>query len=244
MSDAGAARFARYAHPPSALGYCGPSGAPLDAEAAPDEVNRAAPHFEGAWPYLELIARDAGVDDPLDERGVEAYWLGGALGDGVTPDVLGPWLRHRFGDRLGVPWGEVEATLALGGRPTHAFHVFGASPWVGLLARGLVDEPLRVLDGCRVAWGEVVAADDAMVDIVTDPLRWDGERLVLGPAVVRRYRERAGAGGRRPSPGDPVTVHWDRLCEVVAPGAVDRLRAATHEQLELVDRRLRMLRRP
>lgn len=244
MSDAGAERFARYAHPPSALGYCGPPGRPLAADARAEDVTRAAPQFEGAWPYLELLAREAGLDDPLDERVVVAYWLGGELGDAIEPEVLGPWLRDRFGDRLGVPWSQVEAAVDLGGRPTHSFHVFGASPWVGLLARGVVDEPLRVLDGCRVAWGEVVAARGESLDVVSEPLRWDGERLGLGGARRRTYQMRSGAGGRRPSPGDPVTVHWDRVCEVVGPGSVDRLRAATDEQLELVERRLRVLRRP
>lgn len=244
MSDAGAARFARYAHPPSALGYCGPPGAPLAADAATPVVAGAAPRFEAAWPYLELIAREAGLDDPLDDRVVTAYWLGGALADGVGPATLGPWLRDRFGDRLGVPWPEVAAAVAAGGRPTHTFHVFGASPWVGLLARGVVDEPVRVLDGCRIAWGEVQSQEGDAVVVAAEPLLWDAGRLGLGPVGERTYRVRDGVGGRRPSPGDAVTLHWDRICEVVPPGAVDRLRAATHDQLELVDRRLRVLRRP
>lgn len=243
MSDAGAARFARYAHPPSALGYCGPPGEPLAADASTGAVTRAAPRFEGAWPYLEVIARTAGLDDPLDERVVEAYWLGGGLGDAVAPAVLGPWLRDRFAGRLGVPWAQVEEAIAVGGRPTHAFHVFGASPWVALLARGVVDEPVRVLDGCRIGWGEVVAADEVSVTVVVEPLRFDGDRLVRGGPTERVYRVRPGAVGDPPSAGDAVTVHWDRLCERVDPGAVDQLRAATDEQLELVDRRLRVLRR-
>ena len=244
MSETGAARFARYAHPPSALGYCGPPGEPLAADATAAAVSRAAPRFEGAWPYLELIAREAGLDDPLDDRVVEAYWLGGALSDAVAPAVLGPWLRDRFGDRLGVPWPEVEAAVALGGRPTHLFHVFGASPWVALLAKGLVDEPLRVLDGCRIGWGEIVAVDAATVTVVSEPLRWDGTRLILGEAIERPFRVRPGAVARLPSAGDAVSLHWDRVCEVVGPAAVDRLRTASDEHLELVERRLRVLRRP
>lgn len=239
MSGAGAARFARFAHPPSALGYCGPPDEPLTPEADPAEVTRVAPQFEGAWPYLSIIARQAGLDDPLDERVVEGYWLGGELIVGVGIDVLGPWLRDRFGDRLGVPWSEVEAALAAGGRPTHAFHVFGASPWVGLLARGLVPEPLRVLDGCRVSWGDVLAVEGDEAVILSPPLQWDDGRLVLGPAAARTVR----VGEWRPSPGDAVAVHWDWVCEVLDPPRLARLRADTDLQLEAVEGRLRVLRR-
>lgn len=245
MSDAGAARFARFAHPPSALGYCGPPDEPLTPEADPAAVARVAPRFEGAWPYLSIIARQAGLDDPLDERVVEAYWLGGELSAGVATDVLGAWLRDRFGDRLGVPWAEVEAALDAGGRPTHAFHVFGASPWVGLLARGLVAEPLRVLDGCRIAWGEVVAVDgDGGASVLTTPLTWEDGRLALGAPVEVAYHVAGGAGGRPPSPGETVACHWDWVCEVLDPPGLARLRADTNLQLEAVQRRLRMLRRP
>ncbi len=39
--------------------------------------------FEGAWPYLSLIAAANRIDDPLDPRVVEAYWVGNALLDRV-----------------------------------------------------------------------------------------------------------------------------------------------------------------
>ncbi|MGP8065881.1 MAG: DUF6390 family protein, partial [Acidimicrobiales bacterium] len=53
--------FARYAYPPNALGYCGPADhtALLGAASEGDdlrELTHLASRFEGAWPYLELIA--------------------------------------------------------------------------------------------------------------------------------------------------------------------------------------------
>ncbi|MEV6348802.1 DUF6390 family protein [Actinoplanes sp. NPDC051851] len=56
MSDEGAILFARYAHPPNALGYCGPPGAPLH-RSDPAEIARQARTFEGAWSYLEYISQ-------------------------------------------------------------------------------------------------------------------------------------------------------------------------------------------
>ena len=73
--------FARYAFGPNRLGYCGPDAIEeLFGEGAMGGDDRAlrelARSFEGAWPYLELIARANGEADPLDRRVVEAYWLG------------------------------------------------------------------------------------------------------------------------------------------------------------------------
>ncbi|MBN9096896.1 MAG: hypothetical protein J0I49_02095, partial [Pseudonocardia sp.] len=69
--------FARYAHAPNALGFCGPSSGVAGSE---EQVRAAARRFSGAWPYLQVLARLTGTDDPLEHRLVEAYWLGRDLG--------------------------------------------------------------------------------------------------------------------------------------------------------------------
>ena len=102
----GALRFAAYAYPPNALGYCGPDASHqlLEQVAAgvddPD-LRRLARGFEGAWPYLELIAGANGIRDPLDPRVVEAYWVGNGLLDRVGPRLLGDSLEDRFRGRAG-----------------------------------------------------------------------------------------------------------------------------------------------
>ena len=82
----GAVLFARYAYPPNALGYCGPeNSAELFERAAAGEdspgLRRLIRGFDGAWPYLALIAGAAGRVDPLDPDVVEAYWVGNGLLD-------------------------------------------------------------------------------------------------------------------------------------------------------------------
>ena len=93
--------FARYAYPPNALGYCGPGdpSALLGAAAEGTDVpglGRLAARFEGAWPYLQLIAACNGLDDPLDRRVVEAYWVGNDLIARVPASAL----AHSLGDRF------------------------------------------------------------------------------------------------------------------------------------------------
>lgn len=243
MTAHGAACFARFAYPPNALGYCGPPGARAvlrqrDTEA---EIRSLACRFEGAWPYLELIAEHAGIDDPLDQRVVDAYWLGGGPAAAVAPAHFAVGLRDRIGDRLGVPWEQVAAAIAAGGRPTHAFHVFSASPWVGLLARGLVAEPLRVLDRCRVAWGEVLAVEGDHARVLGRPLVWQDGIVTLGATEDRQLRVSDGGSAPDdvPSPGDCVAVHWGWVCDRLTPDRLERLRTSTHQELELVQRRLR-----
>ena len=99
--QAGPIRFARYAYGPNRLGYCGPDdAAQLFGEATEGDdtgaIRRLAEQFEGAFPYLQLIAHSNGIADPLDERVVEAYWLGSTLLDNVTPQAFGQVPRHPF----------------------------------------------------------------------------------------------------------------------------------------------------
>ena len=65
--------FARYAYGPNRFGYCGSDAVDelfAGATVAPDDraLRELARSFEGAWPYLELIARANGLPDPLDRR--------------------------------------------------------------------------------------------------------------------------------------------------------------------------------
>src|SRR3954468_8074564 len=90
----GPIRFARYAYGPNRLGYCGPDAADeLLGEAADGgdlrRIRELATAFEGAYPFLELIAHSNGIADPLDDRVVEAYWLGGELLEGVPVRAFG-----------------------------------------------------------------------------------------------------------------------------------------------------------
>lgn len=68
MAD-GVLLFSRYAYPPNELGYCGPERPQqlleqVSAGASDEGLRQLARGFEGAWPYLELIAASAGMPTP------------------------------------------------------------------------------------------------------------------------------------------------------------------------------------
>jgi hypothetical protein len=238
---AGALLFSRYAYPPNALGLCGADapGTLLeygDAGESDGGLAELARTFDGAWPYLTLIAEANGIEDPLDPRVVEAYWVGNELLSHVPPATLVRHVRERFRGRLGRA-DESIATLAVAGAvPHHCFHVFAVYPWLGLLRSGIVDEPLRVLDQCRTTPALVLAVESETAEVLAEPLLWDDGRLRLGRPQPRYVRWRDG--GRafvRSEPGDLVSLHWDFVCDVLSADAAVRLAAVTQRVLAAVN---------
>ncbi len=180
--------------------------------------------FEGAWPYLELIAGANGIDDPLDDRVVAAYWLGGPRLGRVGPFAAGNHVERRFRMRAGRWWAEVAAALEPGVLPNHAFHVMVVGPWVGMLRDGRSDAPLEVINRCRIRRGRVVELhrDEALV--CTDRISFASGRLVCDRAATMMTQwVRLGEDGRHPcgpvAVGDVVAIHWDWVCEVLDPAA-------------------------
>lgn len=241
----GPTRFARFAYPPNALGLCGPDDhLALAGYAASGEVDgglrRLAEGFEGAWPYLRLLAGSAGTDDPLDGRVVEAYWLGNDLSEQVPRRLLAGEVDARFGRRAGSSRDRLRAAVVAGLPLTHGFHVFAVYPWVGLLRSGAAAQACRVLDRCRIRWGtvEVVLGDRALVrsrplQIAEQP---SGPHLVLGEPVVEEVTVGIGGDGfvSELRPGDAVALHWDWVCERLDAAALGRLRRHTAADLAFV----------
>jgi len=219
----GTALFAAYADAPNALGYCGPPGGIGTTEA---EIRASARRFSGAWPYLQVLARLTGTEDPLDARLVEAYWLGRDLG--VDREEFGRELLAVLGPRAGAYWTHLTDDLLTEAAPDHGFHVFGVYPWSRLLAAG--PQPLFVLDSCRIRWGTVVGLDP--LTVASSRLTWDGAALGLGEPTGGPVD---GGGVRL---GDVVAVHWDRLVDRLTTDQAATLAASTQVRLAATNARL------
>jgi len=234
MSADGAVMFARYAYPPNELGYCGPAGAGamLDSGAVL-EIERRARQFEGAWSYLELLARAAGTEDPLDSEVVEAYWIGNALLDAVEPSSLVAFLEERFLGQVGGTWRAASHRA----RAHHSFQVFEVYPWADLL-RTAGDRPtgpaVNVLDRCRIRTGVVHEVAGEQVTVRSAPLQWQGGFLEVGPDILEPARWSVGGSTLIPPPrvGETVALHWDWVCEVLTSGQAERI--ARNELLQRV----------
>jgi len=229
MSGSGALLFARYAYPPNELGYCGPEDASaLLLSGAGAEIERRARQFDGAWCYLEFIAEATGIPDPLDERVVEAYWIGNDLLAQVDPAALVDRMRQRFRDQPGGTWREA-ADRAVA---HHSFQVFDVYPWAGLLRSSGNPTALTVLDRCRIRTGRVLAVDGESATVESRPLRWDGGAMLEGPR--RQEAVRWSTGGRSlidgVSPGDRVAMHWDWVCDVLTDEQCGRIESLEARQ--------------
>ncbi|MGI8879879.1 MAG: DUF6390 family protein [Jatrophihabitans sp.] len=238
---AGETRFARYAYPPNELGYCGPDGAEVLLEAAAGgaagDVRDRARSFDGAWVYLEIIAAAAGIADPLDDRVVEAYWVGNALLDTVDPAAFADRARTAFAGESGADWRTLDCRSPHP-VPHHSFQVFAVYPWVALLGRG--DTARHVLDRCRIRTGVVTAVAEEHVEVAGRPLTWDGARLALGDPVdesVRWADDGRALSGRQPlRGGDRIALHWDWVCDRLSVEQAEACDAVTQRQLDLTNR--------
>lgn len=238
--------FARYAYGPNRLGLCGPDDADALFGESTDggderELRELALGFEGAYPYLRLIARANEIPDPLDRRVVDAYWLGSSLLDAVTPNLLGESLKLRFRPRLGQnTWKWLESSAASGAKPVHAFHVLDVFPKVGLMRGEQADKVIKVMDSCRIRWGRVQERDGDFLVVNTVPLVVVDGKLAFGPARAERitaWRDGRGfVGDVRVD--DVVSIHWDWACDVLDESQVGRLIGWTQRQLDIANQTL------
>ena len=243
MTVAGPVLFARYAYGPNRLGYCGPEDAGELFEQATDgredgALRSLARGFEGAYPYLQLIATANGLADPLDSRVVESYWLGNGLQEAVSPRLLGESIAARFRPRLGTDgWRWLATKPEAGARPVHAFHVLDVFPRLGFLRSGAVDGALRVIDSCRIRWGRVLEREGDWLVVNAVPLELLEGRLALGvprPERIRGWRDGLGFVDGAAA-GDVVSIHWDWACDRLDDRQLANLIAWTGHELALAN---------
>jgi hypothetical protein len=235
--------FARYAFPPNSHGFCGPAdhgGLFEYGVAGIDDggLRALAQQFAGAWPYLQLIASATGLDDPLDRRVVEAYWIGSPRLDRVGTRAVGNSMEDRFRHLTGALFPTLTEGVLAGGVPHHSFAVFCIYPYTGLLTDGRkAAHALTVLDRCRIRWGRVLDAHGDQVVVESRPLTWDGRRLDLGQAqtetAVRSIDGVGMIGSVRP--GDWVSLHWEWVCDVLTHQQVAQLSRYTAHHLAIVN---------
>jgi hypothetical protein len=241
--SSGALLFGRYAFPPNRLGYCGPGE--HEALFAYVSQQRADPglvdlerRFEGAYPYLKLIAQANDIADPLDRRIVEAYWIGNRYLERVDGVPCSRLLDERSPAHLSgrkASW--LAGGLAARARPHHLLTVFDIYMRAGMLRDARAAVVLRPMDSCRISWGEVVVVEGAELVVDRPPLVLRGAKLEIGaPEQVRVLRQIDGRGfTEQVRLGDHVSIHWNWACDVLSAAALRRLMRETQRALALVN---------
>jgi uncharacterized protein DUF6390 len=230
MSMAGVLRFGRYAFPPNQLGYCGPDdhdallGYVIGGRSDPGLVELGR-RFEGAYPYLRLIAGANGIADPFDDLVVDAYWIGNGLLGSVAPGAFVDSLRDRFAGRMAPrDFGWLAGKPADGATPHHNFHVLEVYTRAGLMNGERSGPLLEVIDKCRISWAQVTGVRPGSLTVRRQPLVLRDGKLCLDASALVEVEAFGDATAR---PGDWVSVHWDWACEVLRLSELQRLRAVT-----------------
>jgi hypothetical protein len=241
---AGQRLFARYAHAPNALGFCGPQVADGLLRGArgehPDlDVAAVARGFSGAWPYQRVIADLTERGDPLEFDVVRASWTGNALTRTVPADVFIQALLEQFRPQAGGYWAHLNDDLVGEASATHAFHVIAIYPWSRLLATG--PEALGVLESCRIGWGTVEEVGDEPLGQRTVLVRRAALEYDVGLTLGEPARERVTDDGFAGPihPGDLVALHWGRVCDRLTADEAHELEHWTRWQLDASNPRIR-----
>lgn len=235
--------FAKYAHAPNNLGYCGPEGVQAIRESASGErdvdLTAVARKFSGAWPYQSTVAEIAGIEDPMDADVVRGYWTGNDLTDSIDAHAFGTALLERIKPQAGAYWAHLDDSLLDEVAPTHAFHVLSVYPWTRLLPSGR-PEPLFVVDSCRITWATVNEVDGDELVVTRQALENVDGILRLGePAEARvSWRKSGQQFIDEPSPGDVVAVHWNNVCDALTAEQAESLERWTVRQLDAIRPRL------
>ncbi|MFA6908446.1 MAG: DUF6390 family protein [Patescibacteria group bacterium] len=241
----GVARCSRYAFGPNKLNMCGPDesrelSAYLREGATDQGLVDMLKEFKTLHPYLRAIAKANHIQDPFDERVVEAYWIGNELLEAIPQKTFYAHLVDNLGLKKKASsrdFDELTAKLPQGARMHHSFHVFNVYKRTGHME---ILHTLESMDACRVSWGRVTLIDGPSVTVMRKPLILEGHQLALGPEqryVINRTLDDNDVFDEVKI-GDWVTVHWDRACEIVNQSAVRMLERYTLQHIVLANQTL------
>lgn len=218
--------FGKYAFAPNVLQYCGPENSKTFLEILKEyskektgkknklaeEFKHLSLQFDGAVPYLKLIAGANGIKDFFDSKVVEAYWLGNNLLRNVSINNLYRHVEERFSKRMGVKdWHLIKNTVIINkAKPFHNFHVFSIYSHIGLMRSGTHGNILKTMDNCRINWGKVKEISNGNAIIEYSPLEFDNfGDLKLGEKTVKKFYFLDNSIKK----GDEVSLHWDFICD-------------------------------
>ena len=225
----GLLRCTRYAFGPNRLGYCGPDAneeilSYIKNNASDNGLKSLIEKFNTLRPYLELIAKSNGIKDIFDDRVVQAYWIGNELLDNVEKRSLYNNLveDHKIKKRINIKSFRIlEDKMKYGPVPHHSFHVFNIWRRTGHLDE---EHTLLSMDNCRISWGYVKKAEGSILEVETEPLLMNSDKLYLGEPVLRKVESR---WGMKVEVGDIITMHWGVPCEVITKVQLDSLKKET-----------------
>jgi len=235
--------FAKYAFAPNQLRFCGPnSNRTIFEYAATGKKDSGLlpllEQFEGAFPYLQLIAEENKIRDPFDWRVVEAYWLGNNLLNNIKTRTFYNHLLGRFQKRTKWKnWIGLEKKFLFSPKPNHLFHVLEIYQLVGTIRGGQITTLLDHINNCRISWGKVLEIKKDRLLIKTSEIKFVGNQLqlVLPKEKEINYQIRDLNFVKSIKIGDWVSIHWNWACDILTERQLANLQKWTNWNLKFAN---------
>ena len=226
-----------YGFVPNQLGLCGPEDRKkkkiisryLGGEKKLEgEIKKILKDFKGAYPYYRLIAHSNKINNPLDEKVVEAYWTGNELLNKVKVCDFRKMMKSEFLPMGKMPRGKIE-NLPETAFPFHNFHVL----FIGS-ATGRFKETKKGLDLCRISWGEVIKIEKDKITVRRQPLKF-GKKLTLGKLADRviSWDKKIVLSAKR---GDWLSIHWNNAAEKLNKEKLENIRKYTAKVIKIINK--------
>ena len=238
-------RFLNYSYEPFRLHFCGPQDEAtakivedylVGKRISPVRLAKIAEQFVGVYPYLKLIARKNNLH-PLDEKVIEAYWLGNDLLKQVTADDLKKLIKEDFVGPGKLSLAQVEKLahhLPERSLAHHSFHVF----YVGSVTQTVILAG-KLLDLCRVGWGKIIE-ERQLKDELRILIRY--RPLIVRVNEIRLSKDEAEKEIKwnqkilpKAMTGQIISFHWDLAAEVLSEDQAHWLEKVTIRNIEAVN---------
>ena len=239
----GLLRCSRYSFGPNRLHYCGPDAnreilGYIQSGASDLGLKDLMKAFKTLYPYLKFIAEANSIRDPLDDKVVEAYWIGNELLETIEKKNFYRHLLedHELKKKVGAKaFEEITGKIREGAVPHHSFHVFNVWKRTGYLER---EHTLESMDSCRISWGEVEIIDGPSIIISTEPLVYSEGKIFLGAPINKRVTRNLESyfDIEQLKIGDIVTTHWGVPCETITALQALTLKKYTLKHLKLANK--------
>jgi len=238
MSAKGSLLFAKYAFSPNQLKYCGPNDNRaifnycVASQSDAGLVNLLK-KFEGAYPYLQLIAKSNNIKDPFDEKVVEAYWIGNSLLKRINTHDFYEQLKNRFSKKIDpkvMKW--ILSKPPEGAKPHHSFHVLDIYTKTGKIRGDLKSNVISTINNCLILWGQATNIRDNKLIVKYHPLIIRNNTLIFDQESKKEIQWLF----QQPKIGDWISFHWNNMCEILDQNKLANLKAWTNYHLKIANR--------
>lgn len=240
MNKQGLLLCAKYSVAPNYFGYCGPDENSslidhLKEQIADKDVQTILTEFETLFLNLKFIATENGIQDPFNERVVEAYWVGNPLLENISNKDYSYLLSEKFnlekktGPKVFLKIKQKVLSYRL--YPHHSFHVFNIFKRTG---HDPSFHTIHTMDECRIGWGRVRSVRDKTIDVKTTPLIHKGNKILLGKTAEKKLQlEYKGKKFiNNIAVGNWVSYHWGQVCDTLSEHQVKNLTYYTNKAID------------